>query len=133
MRHRHALSPIPYQGNARFLTYFIDGLEVIGEPSPVDVEIRFHAEPPYDTYGLPAQDYPHVFAKPGAESEHRLPDGGLCLFAPFDPPERRWTNDKGLLELIKLTRQHLFFEVCWRRDGGWPVEDAEHGLPKQRR
>jgi hypothetical protein len=132
LRHRIGPPRIWHRDDPRTLAYFVGGLEVIGEPAPVDVEIRFHAEPPYDTYGLLAQDYPHVFAKTGARSIHRLQDGSLCLFAPFDPPERRWTSDKGLLDLIELTRQHLFYEVCWRVDRKWPAEDAPHGLPQQR-
>jgi len=129
---RHSLGSArlwPPEDN-RLLTYFVDGLDVVGDPDPIEVEIRFYAAPPYPTYGLPAQDYPRVFAKPGASSKHRHPDGSLCLWAPWDPPERRWTCDDGLLELIELTRQHLFLENYWRRYRRWLLQDAPHGLPR---
>ncbi len=80
--------------------------------------------------------FPHVHAKPGAASKHRYPgDDALCLWNPRDPPDRRWTSDKGLLDLIEIVRRHLFLENYWRATGGhrggqWLVEDAPHGLGK---
>jgi hypothetical protein len=133
LRHRLGPARLWQPEDGRMSTYFVEGLEVIGDPDPIDVEIRFYAAPPYDTYGLPASEYPRVFAKPGATSKHRHPDGSLCLWAPWDPPQRRWTADKGLLELIELTRQHLFLENYWRRFKIWLLEDAPHGLPKHRK
>lgn len=130
LRRRYGPARLWHHHDLRMLTYFVDGLEVVGDPDPVDVEIRFHAAPPYDTFGLPAGDYPRVFAKAGVTSKHRYPDGSLCLWTPWDPPRRRWTAEKGLLELIELTRQHLFLENYWRRFQVWLVEDSPHGLPR---
>jgi hypothetical protein len=53
------------------LTYELTGLDVIGEPDPIDVRIRFHADPPYSTYGQRPEDFPRVHAKPGVPSKHR--------------------------------------------------------------
>ncbi|MFI5494536.1 hypothetical protein [Actinoplanes sp. NPDC051859] len=96
--------------------------------------IRFYAKPPYGTYGLPPEDFPRVFAKPGATSKHRYPrDDALCLWQPHDPPDARWTSSKGLLDLIEVARRHLFLENHWRETGGpnggeWVLPDAPHGL-----
>ncbi|WP_146231191.1 hypothetical protein [Micromonospora sicca] len=132
LSHQYVFEPACYARECEILVYRIEALEVIGDPEPVDVTIRFHKLPPYDTYGLPPQDYPRVFAKPGATSKHRMPDdGALCMWMPLDPPHRRWTHHKGLLELVELTRQHLFLENYWRQnDGVWLLEDAPHGLPR---
>ncbi|MBQ0905026.1 hypothetical protein [Micromonospora sp. U21] len=130
LSHQHILDPACYTGQCEIVVYRIEALEVIGDPDPVEVTIRFHKLPPYDTYGLSPEDYPRVFAKPGATSKHRMPDGALCMWMPLDPPQRRWTHDKGLLELVELTRRHLFLEDYWRRTGVWLLEDAPHGLPQ---
>ncbi|MEV4032311.1 hypothetical protein [Streptomyces umbrinus] len=117
------------------LTYELTGLDVIGEPDPVDVRIRFYKEPPYLTYSQRAEDFPRVHAKPGVPSKHRYSfDDALCLWYPLDPEERRWTSSKGLLDLIEIVRTHLFLEHYWRLTGGepdgqWLTEDAPHGIP----
>ncbi|MGI3200604.1 hypothetical protein ACRJ4W_23030 [Streptomyces sp. GLT-R25] len=110
--------------------YDLAGLDVIGEPDPLDVRIRFYKEPPYLTYGQRPEDFPRVHAKPGVPSKHRHSfDDALCLWYPLDPEERRWTSSKGLLDLIEIVRTHLFLEHYWRLTGGesggqWLVEDA---------
>ncbi|PSM39997.1 hypothetical protein C6Y14_29015 [Streptomyces dioscori] len=117
------------------MTYELTGLDVTGEPEPVDVRISFYKDPPYPTYGLKPQDFPRVHAKQGALSKHRYSaDDALCLWHPLDPEERRWTSSKGLLDLIEIVRTHLFLEHYWRltggeHDGRWLVEDAPHGMP----
>jgi hypothetical protein len=117
------------------LTYELSGLDVIGEPAPVNVKVRFYENPPYATSGQGPRDFPRVHAKPGASSKHRYSDdGALCLWHPLDPEERRWTSAKGLLDLIEIIRTHLFLEHYWRLTGGehggrWLVEDAPHGMP----
>jgi hypothetical protein len=109
-------------------------LDIRGPLELVDVVIAFWADPPYNTYGLPPQDYPRVHAEPGAASPHRMPgDDALCLWFPWDPTERRWTHDKGLLDLLDITTDHLLLEGHWRATGGlldgvWDGEEAEHGF-----
>lgn len=115
------------------LIYRHRGLDVPGREQTVPVTILFEARPLYDTYGLAAQDYPRVFADAGLESPHRMPDDSLCLFYPGDPPDRRWTAEDGLLALLNLTGDHLFFETYWRHTGGrrggmWLAPEAPHGL-----
>ncbi|MQA86677.1 MAG: hypothetical protein GEV03_19090 [Streptosporangiales bacterium] len=131
LRHRYGYD----YGEGHRLVYLLSGLDVVGDPDPVDVTITFYANPPYPTYGLPPQDSPRVHAKVNATSKHRYPDGALCLWYPLDPPDRRWTSDKGLLDLIEITRRHLFLENYWRATGGhhggeWLIEDAPHGFGK---
>lgn len=120
---------------ARVVTYHHRGLPVLGRPDPVPVRVEFHQYPTYDCYGLSWQDYPRVFADPGALSLHRMPtDGALCLYYPWDPPERRWRYENGLVQLYDVIADHLYKELWWRHTGGhkggeWPGEDAEHGEP----
>jgi hypothetical protein len=62
------------------------------------VTIDFYATPPYACWGLPPEEYPRVFADPGASSPHRMPDDdALCLWFPAtrrnaggDPPTGCW-------------------------------------------
>jgi hypothetical protein len=116
------------------LTYRHTGLRVSGRADPVPVTIQFHARPQYSLYGLAPEDYPHVFADPGARSKHRMPDDdSLCLYYVGDPVDRRWTSDKGLLSLLDLTADHLFHEDYWRSTGGtnkgiWLGAEAPHGI-----
>ena len=111
-------------------------VEVCGRRDPVPLTIEFHARPPYDCFGLPAEEYPRVFAIPGASSPHRMPDdGALCMWFPQDPPERRWRPTDGLLALIDLARDHVFFEDHWRATGGrrggeWLGDERPHGFPE---
>ena len=117
----------------RRVTYRHAGLEVPGRFAAIPVTVEFYAAPPYDCYGLSAQDYPRVFADPGVSSPHRMPDDSLCLFFPRDG-ERRWRSEDGLLSLLNITRDHLFFELHWRESRGrsWLGPEAPHGLPGKR-
>lgn len=120
------------------LSFQHTGIEVTGSTELVPVTVEFHRDPPYDCYGLPAQDYPRVFAERGASSPHRMPeDGRLCLWSPFDPPELRWCAEDGLQSLLDITARHLFAETYWRHTGGhatgvWPIPEAPHGVPTGR-
>lgn len=60
------------------------------------------------------------------ESPHRYPDGTLCIWYPRDPAKRRWTERRGLVELIDLTAIHLFKEAWWRETDEWIGEEAPH-------
>ncbi|MHB1164371.1 MAG: hypothetical protein ACYC90_00325 [Candidatus Nanopelagicales bacterium] len=112
-------------------TYRLSGLEVPGRDD-VPVRIEFYACAPYYTFGLKPQDYPRVFADPGADSEHRLRDDALCLYAPFDREERRWTSKHGLAQLLNLVRDHLFCEMVWQEKRVWPADAAPHRAPARR-
>ena len=118
------------------LTYTIR-LEVTGVLDPIPVTVAFFADPPYPTFGLPAQDYPRVWADTVETSPHRMPDKSLCLYYPADPQQRRWHSELGLLSLLNLTRDHLFFEHHWRSTGGssggvWLGPEADHGFPERK-
>lgn len=109
------------------------GLYVPGRAESIPTRVEFYERPPYPTYGLRAQDYPRVFADPGALSPHRMPDDTLCLYEPEDPAERRWTASDGLVALLNIVQNHLFCELRWRNTGGysggvWPLDEAPHGL-----
>ncbi len=117
------------------ITYRVP-VEVRGRRDPVKVRIEFHRWPPYDCYGLPPEEYPRVFAIPGATSPHRMPDDqALCLYYPKSPPWQRWRPADGLLPLIDLARDHVFFEDHWRATGShnggvWLGAEAPHGFPQ---
>lgn len=118
------------------LTYRVP-VEVRGRRHPVIVRIVFYARPEHPTFGLPPEEYPHVYADPGADSPHRLLDDALCLYFPRSEPGRRWTPEKGLLALIDLVRDHLFFEEYWRLTGGdrggiWLGEEQAHTVSVRR-
>lgn len=119
------------------LTYHHQGLEIRGRASPVPIAIRFKMQPKYNTYGLKPEDFPRVYADSNADSPHRMPDGSLCLYYPGDPVERRWTADLGLLALLDLSSDHLYFETYWRFTGGmsggqWLGPEAAHGFREGR-
>jgi hypothetical protein len=126
----HGLRLTSHLAKGRRLIYEHSGLEVPGR-SDVPVRVEFYASAPYDTFGLDPQDYPRVFADPKARSKHRMSDDALCLYAPFDPPEDRWTSSDGLLLLLNLVVDHLFSEMVWRDSGVWPRPESPHGLPEQ--
>lgn len=84
------------------------------------------------TFPLPPDAYdPLVFCLDGprgaSASRHRNDEAWLCLFYKDDPPERRWTEDLGLLRLFDLARQHVTAEHLWRQTGKWPIDEAPHG------
>lgn len=120
------------------LVYRHRGISVRGLTKRFPVEIQFWEFPPYETYGLPALDYPRVFADRGAKSKHRMPDDALCLWLPFDPEERRWVQSDGLGMLLRLVADHLLCEEAWRADGAderdskWLSAEAPHGPPNGR-
>jgi hypothetical protein len=118
---------------SRCRVYKHAGLYVPGRAELVPTRVEFYERPPYDTFGLAPQDYPRVFADPGAPSKHRMPDDALCLYEPEDPAERRWTTSDGLVALLNIVQNHLFCELRWRNTGGfgggvWPLDEAPHGL-----
>ncbi len=110
-------------------------IEVPGRRHPVPTEIRFYRRPPYDCWGLAPEEYPRVHAAPGELSPHRMPDDeALCLYYPHSPQHQRWRPANGLLALIDLIRNHLFFEDHWRATGGvrrgvWLGAEQDHGFP----
>jgi hypothetical protein len=130
-RRRHGRALSVELGRGR-LTYRHSGLEIPGRVDPVPVGVHFHADPPYDTYGLPPEQYPRVYADQCADSPHRMPDDSLCLYYPADPPERRWLPEHGLAALLDVVNDHLFYELHWRATGGrhggqWLGDEAPHG------
>lgn len=112
-------------------------IEVPGRRDPVPVAVYFFARPPYDCWGLPPEEYPRVIADPGRPSPHRMPeDNALCLYYPRSSVGQRWRPELGLLALLDLTRDHLFFEDHWwatggRRGGVWLGDEQPHGFPRQ--
>jgi len=110
-------------------------VEVPGRRNPVPTAIVFHRRPLYPCWGLRPEEYPRVFAAPRETSPHRMPDDALCLYFPQSPPHERWRPVDGLLALIDLARNHLFFEDHWRATGGhargeWLGAEQPHGFRK---
>jgi hypothetical protein len=91
----------------------------------------FPAEPEWSGAAPPFESRPRVFSLDGptgtAASQHRIDAQELCLYYPWDPPERRWRPENGLFALLTLARRHLYCEFICRRERVWPVEEAPHG------
>lgn len=65
--------------------------------------------------------------------KHTYGDNRLCMWFPDDPPQRRWTVDKGLLALIDMALVHLFRERYVAATGEpWPGEEAPHAPTEQK-
>jgi hypothetical protein len=117
------------------LSYYVPGLHVPGDPATHDLRIEFQPNPLGAwAAGIASCDYPRVFTSVARPRKHENPDGSLCLWASYDPPERRWWHGDGLRALVEITRRHLLLELHWyatggRKRGEWAVEDAPHGLP----
>lgn len=114
------------------LEYRVRNLVVPGDLERHNLMITFKPSPPQWAAGIPACDYPSVFTDVDRRRLHVNGDTSLCLWAPHDPPERRWWHRDGLHSLVEIVRRHLLFEIHWSRTGGprggeWPVEDAPHG------
>lgn len=127
---RHELGPkLTWHLDLGHLLYRARDVRIDGDPEAHDVEFHFYADPPYETWGLPAEEYPRVFGDRSRLSPHRMPDDdALCLWHPHDTAERRWMPSDGLLALIEHACRHLFAEAWWRTTGTWLLEQAPHGL-----
>ncbi len=121
---------VPPRERSLKLVYRHRGLRVRGLGRRVPVEVQFWEKPYYNTFGLPALDYPRYFADPGAKSKHRMPDDSLCMWFPPDPPEKRWLHTDGLAMLLRLTANHLLCEAAWRQTA--PTSATRGGSPPKR-
>lgn len=116
------------------ITYYLP-IEVPGRRDSVITRIVFYQRPLYPCWGLPAEEYPRVYAAMGETSPHRMADDALCLYYPHSPGHERWKPLDGLLALIDLVRNHVFFEDYWRATGAnyggvWLGAEAPHGFPR---
>jgi hypothetical protein len=71
-----------------------------------------------------------VYADGTTFSPHRHPGRNrteLCIWHPYDPPDRRWTADEGVAVLLGMAAVHLFKEAWWRDTREWLGEEAPHG------
>jgi hypothetical protein len=120
------------------LTYHVPGLQVPGDLADHDLRIEFRPEPLGAwAAGIAPCDYPRVFTSVVRARKHENADGSLCLWASYDPPERRWWHGHGLRALVEITRRHLLLELHWfatggHKNGNWAVQDAPHGAPDVR-
>jgi hypothetical protein len=127
--------PVNRNLGRRALRYTVTGLEVPGDLERHDVSITFQRDPlPDMALGIAPCDFPKVFTSVERPRNHVHGDGALCLWATFDPPERRWWHGDGLGSLVEIIRTHLLLELHWWRttvdgEGEWAVDDAPHGVP----
>lgn len=116
------------------LRYRVDGLVVPGDLQHHDLRIDFGRGPLGEwALGIAPADYPSVYTSVNRPRKHANADASLCLWASYDPPERRWWHGQGLLVIVEIVRRHLLLELNWWRTGGprggeWPVEDAPHDV-----
>lgn len=78
-------------------------------------------------FALTSPEVPRVFVDGPAESPHRYAGGELCMWWPFDGPDRRWTRRDGAAALLGHIVAHLVREEWWRRTGEWAGDEAPHG------
>lgn len=114
------------------MMYDVHQLRVPGDVQAHNLRIEFWRIPPYDTYGLAPMDYPRVFTSVNRRRKHEFGDKALCLWYPWDSPERRWDHELGLLVLIEMVRRQLLLEMHWFLTDEWPLDEAPHGLPERR-
>jgi hypothetical protein len=68
-----------------------------------------------------------IFADGPTESPHRFGERRLCIWREGDAPNRRWTGEQGLCELLRHISIHLFKETYYRETGDWIGDEAPHG------
>jgi len=76
-----------------------------------------------------APDLARVYSDGPRLSKHRHAGRGgteLCVWHPYDPPDRRWTADEGVAVLFGMAGVHLFKEAWWRDTRVWLGEEAPH-------
>ena len=72
-----------------------------------------------------------VVTSDGPKSQHRFPDGSLCMWYPGDPDSRKWVFGDGLLALVGMVVRHLFKEAWWNETGEWLGPEVGHGPKAQ--
>jgi hypothetical protein len=97
-----------------------------------------HAEGyPTETVGVLVLSGGSIYATPHDAGDrqwrHRYPWQAsvlqeLCLWDPTDDEALRWTWADGLVSFVTIVHRHLLAEEFARRHGGWPAEDAPHGV-----
>ncbi|MHA3684956.1 hypothetical protein ACXR2W_11950 [Leucobacter sp. HY1908] len=94
-------------------------LQPNGVPQKRRVRISF-------SRGAPSE--PHVQVDGPTDSPHRYANGDLCMWYPFDPPERRWTLKKGAAVLVTDISVHLLKEEWFRQQGEWIGDEIVHSV-----
>jgi hypothetical protein len=128
-------APVRISLDAYRLEYRFDGVQVPGDLDRHDLGVEFRPGTLGGwAAGFAPGDYPTVRTSVERPRKHHYPDESLCLWAPFDSPERRWWHGDGLHVLVEIVRRHLFYELHWWRTGGrkggvWLGEEAPHGFP----
>jgi len=96
-------------------------------------EYKFRIEvPTYGTRNITIKFYPNKYGTPKvttdgpSDSPHRYDDDSLCMWYPWDPRERRWIFEDGLLHLLVLIQAHLFREAWWRDNDEWLGPEIPH-------
>lgn len=102
----------------------------------VKVDVPFYEQRQVQVFFHPRRrpTDPIVIVDGPIESPHRYPSWGrrrLCLWYPDDPPEAQWQWQDGLLQLLGLTKLHLFREAWWRETGEWSGPQAPHAVPPE--
>lgn len=74
-------------------------------------------------------DLARVYADGTTLSPHRHAGRNrteLCIWHPYDPPDRRWAAEDGITALLAMAGVHLFKEAWWRETREWLGEEAPH-------
>ncbi|MDZ4063479.1 MAG: hypothetical protein U1E22_02320 [Coriobacteriia bacterium] len=73
---------------------------------------------------------PRVWAADPRPLKHQFKDGSLCMWHVWDPPDKRWVYEDGLVALLDLAKFHLYREERYRETGRWMGPEAPHDLPR---
>lgn len=72
---------------------------------------------------------PRVWTADPRPLKHQFKDGSLCMWYVWDPPDKRWVYEDGLVALLDLAKLHLYREERYRETGRWMGPEAPHSLP----
>ncbi|MEL7667032.1 MAG: hypothetical protein AAGU73_02365 [Actinomycetota bacterium] len=72
---------------------------------------------------------PRVWTADPRPLKHQFTDGSLCMWYIWDPPDKRWVYEDGLVALLDLAKLHLYREERYRETGCWMGPEAPHNFP----
>jgi hypothetical protein len=105
-----------YAGENDSTCSYIASVPVPGYKRRQLVRIVFKGKYP-DVYTPGLTGLRHVYDR-SSDTPH------LCMWYPFDNPDRKWIFDKGLLALLDMIKTHLYKEMYFKETGHWPGEEV---------
>lgn len=72
---------------------------------------------------------PCVWTADPRPMRHQFVNRSMCMWSRWDPPDRRWVYEDGLVALLDLAKLHIYREERYRETGRWMGPEAPHSLP----